>query len=121
MQETGGILSFDELWSILKRTSIQNILNKKDLKKAINMKDSPLDKVKIEEIVYLALHPHENVEDIKDLVKFGTELSFITKNLIQTSFKWSDLRIERLFLYLVEQGSCRVENHFRTGTRYYFI
>ena len=64
---------------------------------------------------------HENVEDIKTLVKFGTELSFITKNLIQTSFNWSDLRIERLLKHLIEQGSCRTENQFRTGTRYYLV
>ncbi len=120
-KETGGILSFDELWSILKRTSIQNIINKKDLKKAINMKNSPFDTIKVEENVYVALRPHDNVEDIKSLVKFGTELSFITKNLIRICFNWSDLRIERLLRHFIEQGSCRVENQFRTGTRYYFI
>lgn len=121
VKETGGILSFDELWSILKRTSIQNIVDKKDLKKAINIKNSPFDIIKVEGNVYVALRPNENVEDLKTLVKFGTELSYITKNLIQTSFTWSDLRIERLLLHLIEQGSCRIENQFRTGTRYYFI
>ena len=121
IKETGGILQFDELWSILKRTSIQNILDKKDLKKAITIRKSPFDRIKVEGIVYVALRPNENVEDIKALVKFGTELSFITKNLIRTSFNWSDLRIERLLWQLMEQGSCRIENHFRTGTRYYFI
>ncbi|QEE16388.1 hypothetical protein DSAG12_02218 [Promethearchaeum syntrophicum] len=121
MKETGGILSLDELWSILNRTSIQNILDKKDLKKAINIKDSPFDRIKVEGRVYIALRPQENMEDIKLIVKFGREASFLTKNLIRTSFNWSDLRIERLLWYLIDQGSCRIENQFRTGTRYYFL
>ena len=121
MNETGGILSFDELWSILKRTSIQNILDKKDLQKAINIKNNPFDRIKVEGIIYLALRAQENVEDIKSLVKFGRESSYITKNLIRTSFHWSDLRIERLLWYLIDQGSCRIENQYRTGTRYYFM
>jgi len=97
------------------------MFNNDDIQKAINIKNNPFDRIKVEGIIYLALRAQENVEDIKSLVKFGRESSYITKNLIRTSFHWSDLRIERLLWYLIDQGSCRIENQYRTGTRYYFM
>jgi hypothetical protein len=119
-KETGGILSVDELWSIFKRSSIQSVITKKHLKRACKLRKSPFDRIKEEGETYIALKPHELLEDITSLVNLGKNFSFVTKDLIQTSLNWTDIRIERLLWYLIEEGRCRIEESFRTGTRYYF-
>ena len=118
-KETGGILSFDELWSIFKRSSILSIITKKHLKKAIKLRRSSFDRIKNEDGTFVALKPQENLADIKQMVELVSNISYATKDFIQSSLGWSDLRIERTLDYLIKEGRCRIEESFRTGTKYF--
>ena len=45
-EETGGILSFEEVWSIFRRSSIQNLITRKHLKRALKLRELPFDHLK---------------------------------------------------------------------------
>lgn len=119
IKDTGGILSFDELWSIFKRSSIQSIITKKHLKKAIKVRQSSFDRIKDDGDTFIALKPQECLGDITQIVSHSSNISYVTKDFLQSTLNWSDLRIERILEYLTKEGRCRVEDSFRTGTRYY--
>lgn len=120
-EETGGILSFEDLFSIFKRTSIQDIITKKLLKKAMKLKDVPFEKIRQDSIVYLALNPAEVTSDEVILLGFSKEYSFLTIDIVQSLLGWSYLRIKRMLEYFVENGRCKKDENYRTGDRYYFI
>ncbi|UYP48480.1 hypothetical protein NEF87_004765 [Candidatus Lokiarchaeum ossiferum] len=119
IKDTGGILSFDELWSIFKRSSIQSVITKKHLKKAIKIRQSSFDRIKDDGDTIVALKPQECLNDITQIVRHSSNTSYVTKDFLQSTLHWSDLRIERILDYLTKEGRCRVEDSFRTGTRYY--
>lgn len=120
-EETGGILSFEDLYSIFKRTSIQDILTKKLLKKATKLKELPFEKIKANGTSYLALNPAEITCDEVILLNYAKDYSFLTVDIVQSLIGWPDLRIKRMLEYFVEKGRCRKDENYRTGDRYYFL
>ena len=121
IEEQGGILTFEDLFSIFMRTSIQYILTKRHLKKALRNKDLPFDKIKENGISYLALKPAEIACDQLEILTIGKQHPYLTVDIIQNRLKWQELRILRTLEYLLKQGRCRIDENYRTGNRYYFI
>jgi len=120
-EDLGGILSFEDLFSIFKRTSIQDILTKKQLKRATKLKDIPFERIRENGITFLALYPAEITCDEVMLLNFAKDYSFLTIDIVQSLLRWPDLRIKRMLEYLVEKGRCRKDENYRTGDRYYFL
>jgi len=120
-EETGGILSFEDLFSIFKRTSIQDIITKKILKKATKLKELPFEKIKANGTIYLALNPAEITFDEVTLLNYAKDYSFLTVDIVQSLLGWSYLRIKRMLDYFIEKGRCRKDENYRTGDRYYFL
>ena len=118
--ETGGILSFEELFSILKRTSIQNVITKKHLKKVLSIKNNPFDTVKLDNVTYVVMKPEENPEDQAEILKFSETHAYVMLEFLKRELQWSDIRLMKALDYLVEKGVCRREGSYRTGETYYF-
>jgi hypothetical protein len=120
-EETGGIMSFGEIIAIFDNTSIRGKVSIHHLKKLAKLRNFPIEYFKDEDIKYLGLIPSENSLDKQFILKYVKKYDFITKNILQADTNWADFRIERLLDYLVEEGRCRKDSDFRTGTRYYFL
>ena len=118
--ETGGILSLEDLYSILKRTSIQSIITKKHLNKAGKYKDTPFDRIKDSGRFYFALKPSDCPKDEAIVSKIANNHSYITKDLLQRATNWTDLRINRILNYLVGTRRCRKDSTYLNGDRYFF-
>jgi len=121
VEEQGGILTFEDVFSIFMRTSIQYILTKKHLKRALQNKDLPFDKIKENGIIYLALKPAEVKCDQVELINLARNHSYLSVDIIQNNLKWQDLRIMRMLEYLLRKGRCRKDEKYRTGERYFFL
>ena len=119
--ETGGILSHREVLSVLKNTSIKHLIKKKHLKKAAGLKNSSFDLVEESRVFYLAIKPSENSTDIQQILNYSKNKQFISMDMIQGKFGWSDLRIKRIMEYLVNTSRCRKDTSYRKGIRYYFL
>lgn len=120
-KSNGGILSFEELFSVFKRSSIQAFLKKRDLKKILKRANPSFEIFKFNGIQYVGLKPGELTHDIIDLLKFAEENEFITPDMIQTHLGWRDVRLSRMLEYLIRQNRVRKGESYKTGTRYYFI
>jgi len=118
--ETGGILSLEDIYSILKRTSIQSIITKKHLNKAGKYKDIPFDRIKDSGRVYFALKPSDCPKDEVIVANIAKYHSHVTKDLLQRATNWSDLRINRILDYLVRKNRCRKDSTYLNGDRYFF-
>jgi len=119
--ETGGILSFHEIISVLKNTSIKHLIKKKHLKTTAGFKNSAFDLVEENKVNYLAIKPSENSTDIQQILNFSKNQQFLTADMIQGKFGWSNLRIKRITEYLVNINRCRKSTSYRKGIRYYFL
>jgi hypothetical protein len=119
--ETGGILSFEEVWSIFHRSSIQNVITRKHLKKALKLRRLPFDHIKFQGGTYLCLNPTENAEDVQKILQFSKTLSHLTVDQIQVELGWSEVRITQILAFLVNEGRVRIEDSYRTGVKYYFV
>ncbi len=117
----GGILSFEELFSVFKRSSIQAFIKKRDLKKILKKYDSRFDIMKHDGLMYVALKPSEVTQDTVHLLDFAKKNKYITVDMIQANLNWRDVRIHRILDYLVEKRRVRKGESYKTGTRYYFI
>ena len=120
-EETGGILSFEEVWSIFRRTSIQNLITRKHLKRALKLRKLPFDNIKFHGGTYLCLNPSENSEDVQQILRFSKTMPHLTVDQIQLELGWNEVRITRILEFLVKEGRVRIENSFRTGVKYYFV
>jgi hypothetical protein len=119
--ESGGILSFHEIISALKNTSIKHLIKKNHLKKTAGLKNPAFDLVEERRVFYLAIKPSENSNDIQQILNFSKNKQFITEDMIQGKFGWSDLRIKRIMEHLLNTSRCRKSTSYRKGIRYYFI
>ncbi|MHA1915984.1 MAG: hypothetical protein ACW986_08795 [Promethearchaeota archaeon] len=119
-KETGGILSFEDLYSILKRTSIQSIITKKHLIKAGKYKDVPFDRLKESGRSYFALKPTDCPDDEVKVLKIAENNTYVTKDLLQRATNWSDLRINRILDHLVRKKRSRKDSTYLNGDRYFF-
>ena len=119
--ETGGILSFHEIISILKNTPIKHLIKRNHIKKTAGLKNSAFDLVEENRVFYLAIKPSENSTDIHQILNFSKNMQFITVDTIQEKLGWSDLRIKRIMEYLVNTSRCRKSTSYRKGIRYYFF
>ena len=120
MDETGGILSFEELFSIFKRSSIQDRIKKKHLVKVTKINNDYFDLIKFDDSVFIVLKPATCLNDQNEILNFSRNKDYITIEMIHHSTSWSYLRISRILEYLKERGRCRKDTSFRTGDRYYF-
>ncbi len=120
ISETGGILSFEEVYSILKRTSIQEFIKKKHLMKAIKYKDASFDRITDNGGLYLALKPNDCPNDLLEIMNLSKDRPHITQKIIQQATQWSNLRIKRILNHFDEKGLCRKDSSYLTGERYFF-
>ncbi len=121
INEEGGILSFEDIYSIFMRTSIQYVLTKKQLKKATKLNENLFERLKEDGNVYLALRPVDVNGDQVLFLNQAKEHAFLTIDIVQNLLNWSYLRAKRMLNYCVENGFCRKEENYRTGDRYYFL
>ncbi len=121
VEEQGGILTFEDLFSIFMRTAIHYILTKRHLKRAIRNKDLPFDKIKENGITFLSLKAAEVTCDQIEILNIGKQFPYLTVDIIQNRLKWQELRILRTLEYLLKQRRCRKDENYRTGDRYYFL
>lgn len=119
-KETGGILSFDEVFSELKQQTVRDIITKKHLVKIIATKDPSFDTIQQSNATFLALKATDAKDDETEILKLAEHREVMTIDTIQQLTKWSDLRIKRILDYLVEIGRCRKDSTYRKGLRYYF-
>jgi hypothetical protein len=120
IKETGGILSFEELFSIFKRTSIQDIITKKNLLKAIKRKNAQFDHIKEGKTLYVALKSTECPDDESMILELAKTHPYLTTNYIQRETSWSTIRITRILYHLVTEGRCRKEYSYLIGDRFFF-
>ena len=120
-EETGGILSFEEVWSIFRRSSIQSLITRKHLKRALKLRKLPFDHIKFHGGTYLCLNPSENSKDVQIILNFSKTLPHLTVDQIQLELGWSEVRVTQILAFLVKDGRVRIEDSYRTGTKYYFI
>jgi len=120
-EETGGILSFEELFSILKRTSIQHIITKKQLTKAIKQRKARFDRIKEGGVIHISLKPEDCIFDESIVLKLAKEHPYLTMDIIQREKNWSTLRANRLLAYFTEKKRCRKDSSYLTGERYFFF
>lgn len=111
-------ISFEEICSILKRTSIRNIIKKKHLIKAIKYKNAPFDRIKDDGRRYLALKPVDCPKD--EVMNIAKEQSYITQKMVQQATHWSNLRINRILNHYIEKRICRKDSSYLMGDRYFF-
>ncbi len=121
LAETGGILTFEEVHSHFKRSPIQNIIDRGDLKKAVRLRNLPFDRIKKHRVEYLAIKPEENLHDKDVILKLKKEVSVFTLEVAHKSTGWPEFRVSRMLTYLVQLGILRWENSYRTGNKYYFV
>ncbi len=119
--KTGGILSFHEIISSLKNTSIKHLIKKKHIKKTAGLKNSAFNLIEENRVIYLAIKPSENSTDIQQILNFSKNKQFLTLDMIQGKLGWPDLRIKRIMEYLVNINRCRKSSSYRKGIRYYFL
>lgn len=120
-EETGGILSDDEIFSILRRTSIQSFISQKLIKRLSKFSDAPYDSFKFEKQRYFAIKRAEMVDDKQHLIALAQLHPYLTMDIIQASTHWTDLRIKLMLDYLIEEDRVRTDDSYRTGARYYFV
>ncbi|MFX1377293.1 MAG: hypothetical protein ACFFA0_15955 [Promethearchaeota archaeon] len=119
-EESGGILSFEEIYSILKRSSIQDIITKKQLTRAVNQKNARFDRIKEGRVIYLALKPKVCTLDKSTVLKIAKEHPWLTLDIIERETNWSAMRIKRTLAFFIENKCCRKESSYLTGNRYFF-
>jgi hypothetical protein len=120
LNETGGILSFEEIYSILKRTSIQDIIRKKHIMKAVNFNGVKFDRIKEGGKIFIVLRASDCPNDEIVVLNLAKDYSFLTLDTLQRSTKWSSLRCKRILDYFVEKKRCKKESSYLSGDRYYF-
>ncbi|MFX0030034.1 MAG: hypothetical protein ACFE8B_12550, partial [Candidatus Hermodarchaeota archaeon] len=114
-EETGGILSFEELFSIMKRTSIQDIITKKQLIRALKQNNTRFDRIKEERATYLVLKAIDCTFDETAILKLAEEYNYLTVDIIQRETNWSIIRIKRILAYFLENNRCRIDTSYLTG------
>ena len=120
-ETNGGILSFEELYSVFKRSSIQSFISKRFLKRNLKKSRESYDVIKYDGILYIGLKQSELTQDEIALLTLAKQHDHITLDMIQAELEWRDVRIHRMLESLVEKGRVRKGESYKTGTRYFFV
>lgn len=117
---TGGILSEEELLEKFMQTPLKYLITIDYLRKTLKLKNAPFEQIKQGKLTYYALHPQDVTLDKQVLLQYSKNHAFLTIDMLQADYGWSDLRIQRILNYLVDSGRCRKDTSFIGGIRYFF-